>query len=149
LLGQQTCLLGQQPPEGSPSEASTWQYVVVDHNTGDRGNAPSLGARIRELRLAAHLSQRALASRVGVSFPHISKVEAGREPASADLLERIAEAVGANPDELLLLADRLPDELREAVAAKPDLAPRFLRRWREGHISDDEVRRLIGDEDQG
>ena len=42
-----------------------------------------------------------------------------------------------------VLADRLPEELREVVAAKPKLAPQFLRCWKAGRISDDQVRRLI------
>lgn len=110
----------------------------------------TLGARIKEVRLAAHLSQRELARRVGVSFPHISKVEADREPASTELLTRIAaevreEGVDCSADELILLADHMPDELRQAVSAKADLAPVFLRRWKEGHISDEAVRKLIED----
>jgi transcriptional regulator with XRE-family HTH domain len=46
----------------------------------------SLGARIKELRLKAGLSQRELAKRVQVSFPHISKIESDIEPASTELL---------------------------------------------------------------
>ena len=106
----------------------------------------SLGARIKELRLKAGLSQRELAKRVQVSFPHISKIESDIEPASTEILERIALEVGGDPDELILLADRLPDELRQAVAEKPDLAPRFLRSWKAGRISDEDVRNLIPDE---
>src|SRR5579863_1393461 len=65
------------------------------------GPLPTLGQRLRELRLAAGLSQRELAARVGVSFPHISKIEADRERASTDLLERIAKEVKCDPDELV------------------------------------------------
>lgn len=108
----------------------------------------NLGQRIKQARLDARLSQRGLAELVGVSFPHISKIEAGREPASAELLTRIADATGINPDELLLLADRLPDELREVVLAKADLAPQFLRKWKQGGISDDDVRALLNDTEQ-
>jgi transcriptional regulator with XRE-family HTH domain len=107
-----------------------------------------LGQRIRQARLDAGLSQRGLAELVGVSFPHISKVEAGRESASTELLARIGEAVGINPDELVLLADRLPDELRAVVVAKADLAPQFLRKWQQGGISDEAVRALIENGEQ-
>ena len=111
----------------------------------------TLGSRVRELRLKARLSQREMAQRVGVSFPHISKVEADSEAASTELLVRIAaevakEGVACTSDELILLTDRIPDELREVVAAKPDLAPQFLRRWKAGKISDEQVRELIGGE---
>jgi transcriptional regulator with XRE-family HTH domain len=86
-----------------------------------------LGERIRELRQEAGLSQRELATRVGVSFPHISKVEANREPASAELLTRIADALAADPDELLVLAGRLPADVEKILRADPTRAFQMLR----------------------
>lgn len=124
------------------------QNVVVRHNIEPKENGMTLGKQIRELRIAAHLSQRALAARVGVSFPHISKIEADIEQASTELLVRIAKEVGSDADKLLLCAQRVPEELREAVAAKPELALRFLRSWRSGHITDADVQKLI-DNDHG
>lgn len=103
----------------------------------------TLGARLKALRLAAGLSQRELAAEVGVTFPHISKVETGREQASAELIGRIAEAVGADPAELLLLADRLPDDLRDQVVENPELATRFLRSWKAGNITDKDIEKLL------
>lgn len=103
----------------------------------------TLGARLKALRLAAGLSQRERAARVGVTFPHISKIENGREPASADLLGRIAGAVGADPVELLLLAERLPEELRDQVVENPELATRFLRSWKAGNITDKDIEKLL------
>lgn len=108
-----------------------------------RVDATSLGGYLRDLRHAAGLSQRAAAQSVGVSFPHISKVESGHEVPSADLLRALAKAYGADPDELLLAADRLPEDVEDAVIEKRELAPQFLRSWRSGRISDDEVRRLL------
>lgn len=62
---------------------------------------------------------------------------------SAELLRAMAKAYGADPDELLLAADRLPEDVEDAVIEKRELAPHFLRSWRSGKISDEEVRRLI------
>jgi transcriptional regulator with XRE-family HTH domain len=107
------------------------------------------GEKVKQLRLKAGMSQRALAARVNVSFPHISKFEAGLEPASPELLKRIADVLDTDADELILLTDRLPETLREAIVEKPELASRFLRRWKDGRITDDEVRRLIGDDAGG
>lgn len=103
----------------------------------------SLGERVRELRLKRGLSQRALAARVGVSFPHISKIESGVEPASADLIVRLAAELGVDESEMLLLADRMPPEIEKAVLEKRDLAVQFLRKWRDGSITDDQVERLV------
>lgn len=88
------------------------------------------------------MSQRALARKVDVGFPHISKIEAGTDTASTQLIVRISEALDADADELLLLADRLPDEVAAAVLEKR-LAPEFLRQWRAGRITDQQVEDLI------
>lgn len=118
-------------------------HVVFGHNSDDTGSVPSIGERIKKARLAASLSQRELAKRVGVSFPHISKIEAGQEKASDDLLRRIAVQVGIDEDDLLLAADRLPDDISKTILAKPDIAPEFLRSWSSGEISDEDVQKLL------
>jgi transcriptional regulator with XRE-family HTH domain len=102
-----------------------------------------LGKRIKQARLAVKFSQRELASRVGVTYPHISKIEIGTETASSELLERIAKEVHVDPDELLFLADRMPEDIQETLAIKKELAPQFLRSWRKGLITDSDVRALL------
>jgi transcriptional regulator with XRE-family HTH domain len=83
-----------------------------------------------------------LATKVGVGFPHISKIESGKESPSEELLQRIASALGASADELLLVANRVPEELADVVREK-ELAPQFLRMWKEGAISDAQVEKLL------
>ena len=53
-----------------------------------------LGARLRELRLAAGLTQAELARRTGIHRPNIARVEAGRHTPSLETLSRIATAIG-------------------------------------------------------
>lgn len=53
-----------------------------------------LGARLRELRLAAGLTQAELARRTGIHRPNIARVEAGRHTPSLDTLARLASAIG-------------------------------------------------------
>ena len=73
-----------------------------------------IGDRIRCERLARSMRQRYLAESAGVGAPHISKIESGRENPSDELLERIAEVLGCDPDELkcrrfsVLTARRMP-----------------------------------------
>jgi len=112
-------------------------------------DATPLGNLLKELRHGAGLSQRAAAAAVGVSFPHISKIEAGHEVPSAELLVALAKAYKVDHDGLLLAADRLPEDVEEAVIEKKDLAPQFLRSWRSGKISDEDVRRLLDKSDDG
>lgn len=53
-----------------------------------------LGQRLRELRLAAGLTQAELARRTGIHRPNIARVEAGRHTPSLETLARIATAIG-------------------------------------------------------
>jgi transcriptional regulator with XRE-family HTH domain len=91
--------------------------------------AEKIGDRIKRERLRLGLTQRQLADAVNVGVPHISKVEAGRESPSDDLLKRLAPVLGVEADELLLVARRVPDSLVEKLAADPADALAFLRTW--------------------
>lgn len=107
-----------------------------------------LGERLRELRVAKGISQRDLAGRVGVSFPHISKVEAGRERPSDELLNLVAPHLGVGADELLILAKRLPAESAEdllSIVSDPGqrgTATLLLRKWASGELSEKDSKAL-------
>lgn len=53
-----------------------------------------LGQRLRELRLAASLTQAELARRTGIHRPNIARVEAGRHTPSLETISRLASAIG-------------------------------------------------------
>lgn len=82
------------------------------------------GERVRELRKAKSLGQRALADACGVSFTYISKIENHRldfgDFPSEAVIEKIAAALDADPTELLMLAGKIPEAIRRRVLARPD-----------------------------
>ena len=82
------------------------------------------GNRLRAMRTAKGLSQRALGERVGVSFTYVSKVENGKldfgDYPSEDLICRLAAALDADEDELLLLAEKIPEPIRRRFFERPD-----------------------------
>lgn len=84
----------------------------------------TFGARLRELRKAKNLSQRALADEVGINFTYLSKVESEKldfaQYPSEDLIRKLASALGGDVDELLLLAKKIPADIRERVIERPD-----------------------------
>lgn len=68
-----------------------------------------LGKRIRELRLAAQLSQRGLAERAHISPSYVSKLETGARPnVSVDIIRSIARALNYPLETLLREAGILP-----------------------------------------
>lgn len=85
----------------------------------------TFGQKIRQLRKARTLSQRDLAERVRVSFTYISKIENGHldfgDYPSEELILRIAKALEADTDELLLLAKKIPEHLRRRVFERPEV----------------------------
>lgn len=60
-----------------------------------------LGARLRELRHAAGLTQAELARRTGIHRPNIARVEAGRHTPSLETLARLANAIGVPTTQVL------------------------------------------------
>lgn len=95
----------------------------------DMTGGETIGQRIKRERLALEMTQRALADAVDVGVPHISKVEAGKENPSDDLLRRLAAIFGIDADELFIVARRLPETVLETLAEDPSSAVAFLRSW--------------------
>ena len=87
------------------------------------------GEKIRELRKAKNLSQRALGNLVGVSFTYISKVENEKldfgDYPSEDLIRKLAKSLEADEGDLFLLAEKIPEEIRKRVMERPDAFRKF------------------------
>lgn len=59
------------------------------------------GANVRRYRLAAHLSQEAVAERMGVDRAHVSAIERGLQNATLLTILQAAQALNVQPAELL------------------------------------------------
>lgn len=105
------------------------------------------GDRIRDLRKAKNLSQRALGDLVGVSFTYISKVENEKldfgDYPSEELIRKLAEALDTDVDELLLLAKKIPEQIRQRVMERPDAFRKIAR------LDDETLNKLLEDLDDG
>jgi transcriptional regulator with XRE-family HTH domain len=85
------------------------------------------GDRLRELRHQKGLNQRELADKVDIDFTYLSKIETGKmSPPSQDTIRKLAEVLDADLDELLVLAGRVPDDVKEVVTQSRE-HPAFLR----------------------
>lgn len=76
------------------------------YNTGMEKSAANAvqvnGERVRDLRLAAFLTQRELAEKVGIKIERLSRLENGRQTGMyRTTLRALAEALGVEPKELL------------------------------------------------
>lgn len=85
----------------------------------------TFGDRIRELRKQKEWRLRDLAERVGVGVTHLSRVENehlnyGDYPSDA-LIHRLADALEADEEELLIMAKRIPDRIKQRVLQRPEV----------------------------
>ena len=105
------------------------------------------GPRIRELRKEKNLSLRALAEAVGVSFTYISKIENEKldfgDYPSEELIGKLAAALDAEADELLLLAKKVPEQIKKRVMERPDAFRKFA------DLDDDKLDDLLEKLDDG
>ncbi len=78
--------------------------------------AKKFGAKLKELRIQAGLTQRELAEKVNVDFTYLSKIENGvLPPPSEKVVLQLAEALSTDKDELMTLAGKIPADIAEIL----------------------------------
>jgi transcriptional regulator with XRE-family HTH domain len=97
----------------------------VDDDSWQR-RLEALGGLLREERLAAGLSLRALSERTKVSNAYLSQLERGRHEPSLRVLAEIASALGVPLGELLVRADILAPWGNERGSRVPDVEAAIL-----------------------
>jgi transcriptional regulator with XRE-family HTH domain len=105
------------------------------------------GERVRELRRAKQLTLRGLAAKVKVNFTYLSKIENhkldfGDYPGEG-LIRKLAKVLGTDEDELLLLAEKIPDAIRRRVVQRPDAFRKIAR------LDDEALDRLLEEIKEG
>ncbi|MFU7558792.1 helix-turn-helix domain-containing protein [Roseiconus sp. JC912] len=87
------------------------------------------GFRVKQLREKREWTQKELADRLDVSVSYISKVENERlhfgDYPSAKFIRKLADELEADEDELLLLADKVPEGLRKRIRENPEAFRQF------------------------
>lgn len=81
--------------------------------------------RARRLALAEEDTEyglRKVAGRIGISPTFLSRVESGKaDPPSEEVIVKLAEELGENPDVLLAMAGKISSRLIEIVTKRPEL----------------------------
>jgi len=100
----------------------------------------SFGHLIRELRIQHkdYSSLREFARKVGLSPAYLSRIENEKEPPPSEtVIERLAEALGADKYELFSYAGKIPEEFLETFKKNPKGVASFMRRAKEIGLESD------------
>jgi len=112
-----------------------------------QGELNNFGAKIRELRTKAGLTQSQLAGAVGVDSSYLSKIEKGVSPPPAgEIVIRLAEALHSSKDQLMALAGRIPSDVLQALRERSvrEFGPRLRELRIQVGMSQDELARKAG-----
>src|ERR1700737_4005003 len=103
----------------------------------------TFGEKVRELRKGKNLTLRELAVKVKVNFTYLSKIENQKlsfgEYPSEDLIRKLAKVLDGDVDELLLLAQKIPEDIKKRVIERPDAFRKFAK------LDDETMDRLLGE----
>jgi transcriptional regulator with XRE-family HTH domain len=103
---------------------------ITDREPGPTGRPP-LGAKIRELRSEADLTQEALARKIGVKREAIAQIESGANRPSPRTLRGLSEVFDLPIDEL----KQYPTKPRKVAAPSTDNPPHYSPRTESDVIS--------------
>jgi transcriptional regulator with XRE-family HTH domain len=88
----------------------------------------TFGQYIRRRRMEKQFTLREFARQVGVSPTYMSHVEQDMsDPPTAERVRKMAELLDENPDELIAMAGRLPEDLSEIIQNRATEMPELLR----------------------
>jgi len=101
----------------------------------------TFGNYIKASRIKAKISQRDLAERAGIDFTYLSKIENNKmPPPSEDTIRKIAAILKEEPEQLIILADKIPSNYKEVLQSSPTV-PLLLRTI--GQLSDNAKQKLL------
>ena len=103
------------------------------------------GTTLRARRLAKGYSLRKFAEMAGISPTYLSLVETGNAeyPPAAERVRKMAELLGADPDQWTALAGRMPDDMKDIILSEPENMPALLRAAK--GLSAEKLKKLIED----
>src|SRR4051794_21608798 len=85
----------------------------------------TFGQRVRELRTGKNLTQRELADRIGINFTYLSKIENDKleqdQSPKEETIKKLAKVLSGDQDELLLLARKIPERMKQRMIERPDV----------------------------
>ena len=86
------------------------------------------GSLLKILREKSGLSIKRLAPELDVNYTYLSKLENNKVSPSEELVERVSHYFSYNKEELLLAANKIPEDVLRILRENPTEAIAFLRK---------------------
>lgn len=93
----------------------------------DATERTQVASRVRHQRKALKLTQEELASELGVTHQHVSRIEGGHADPSLSLLVKLSGRLGVSTDYLLTGRDITPLDIAGAIRSDQHLKPAAKR----------------------
>lgn len=87
-----------------------------------------IGKKIKLLRQKKGIGIKPLAKKLDVNYTYLSKIENDKANPSKETIKRMATFFNINADELMILADKIPDDVERILKDNPKEAIEYLRR---------------------
>jgi transcriptional regulator with XRE-family HTH domain len=87
----------------------------------------SFGKILKDLRKKKGLSIKKLGSELDITYSYISKLENCKSIPSNEFIEKVADHFGYDPEELLIRAGKIPEDILSILSNNPIEAIEFLR----------------------
>ena len=112
-----SCTVVDKCLQASYAERTSLAILVADENAIRRNE-------LENCDKPKKLTLRALAARIGVGFTYFSKVENEKldfaDYPSDDLIVKLASALDADADDLLIMAKKIPAQIKKRVLERPE-----------------------------
>lgn len=87
----------------------------------------TFGSLLRKLRYDQDIGIKKLATAINVDYAYLSRIENGKIRPSERVIERISKYFNYNKDELMILGDKIPEDIKVILRENPEEALSYLR----------------------
>lgn len=87
----------------------------------------TFGSLLRELRHKQDIGIKKLATAIDVDYAYLSRIENGRIKPSERVIATISRYFNYSKDELMILGDKIPEDIKEILRENPEEALSYLR----------------------
>lgn len=87
----------------------------------------TFGSLLRKLRYDQGLGIKKLASTLDIDYTYLSRIENNKVVPSEKVIEKFSRYFQYDKDEMMLLADRVPEDIRQILRENPQEALTYLR----------------------